>query len=171
MPFPPAGSIRTTASLMAAAAEMPHLPHRLFAIFSLPPVSRHPTPFSVAIKRKKIVSLTLLIQRFDMALLIIWVLLGALVGIAWVLTQLDWRCFFKHAKKRFLSLDRTGTTSPQGVWINCCNCAFSFGHRFRLRWICDHCHKMGETCWDETGEWKIEHGSVVPDEKHWTNRR
>lgn len=84
-------------------------------------------------------------------------------------------CFFRHRAKRFLTMDYHGRTNPQGVLIPRCRCFTVEGaptdhHRFLLRWFCDACNAMGENCWDKTGEWKLEHGKIVPDEKRWANR-
>lgn len=37
------------------------------------------------------------------------------------------------------------------------------------KWICEKCDEMGFFCAGDTrlGAWKVEHGSVVPDEKAW----
>jgi hypothetical protein len=84
-------------------------------------------------------------------------------------------CFFGHREKRFLSMDYNGAKNAQGVFIPRCMCFSNNGsptdrYRFRMRWFCDGCNEMGEHCWDKTGEWKLEHGKIVPDEKRWANR-
>lgn len=78
-------------------------------------------------------------------------------------------CFFRHRAKRFLSMDYHGYKNPQGIYIDKCRCD-TMSHRFLMRWFCDACKSMGEHCWDQTGEWKLEHGKIVPDEKRWANR-
>lgn len=84
-------------------------------------------------------------------------------------------CFFRHRQKRFLTMEYHGYKNPQGILVPRCRCGTLRGeitdaHRFLMRWFCDACNSMGEHCWDKTGEWKLEHGKIVPDEKRWANR-
>ena len=41
------------------------------------------------------------------------------------------------------------------------------GHT-RARWICNDCGEMGIDT-KEIGEWKIEHGKLLPDKKAWAS--
>lgn len=95
----------------------------------------------------------------------------SLLRIIWTRT-----CLFHHRKKRFITMDLNGGVNAEGIQVPRCRCwapegrTYSDHHRFRMRWFCDACESMGEHCWDKTGEWKLEHGRIVPDEKKWANR-
>jgi hypothetical protein len=92
--------------------------------------------------------------------------IAALIRIVWTKT-----CFFRHRQKRYIAMDYRGRNTAQGVYIGQCRCWDTFNcHRFAMRWFCDACKQMGEHCWDKTGEWKLEHGKIVPDEKKWAQR-
>lgn len=97
--------------------------------------------------------------------------IAALIRMIWTKT-----CFFRHRQKRFLTMDLHGKVNAQGIGVPRCRCWASTEcdptdyHRFLMRWFCDACASMGEHCWDKTGEWKLEHGKIVPDEKRWANR-
>jgi hypothetical protein len=87
-------------------------------------------------------------------------------------------CFFRHRNKRFIAMDLNGQPNAQGVMVPRCRCyrdpnyqTYTDHHRFRMRWFCDACDAMGEHCWDKTGEWKLEMGKIVPDEKRWAQRK
>lgn len=85
-------------------------------------------------------------------------------------------CVLGHRQKRYLSMDLHGKYNAQNLFVPRCrcwagDCEFSDYHRFLMRWFCDACGSMGERCWDKTGEWKLEHGKIVPDEKRWANRQ
>ena len=96
----------------------------------------------------------------------------ALFRLIWTRT-----CLFHHRQKRFIAMDLHGRKNEQGVDIPRCRCfgdpigTITDHHRFLMRWFCDVCTSMGEHCWDKTGEWKLEHGKIVPDEKKWANRQ
>lgn len=84
-------------------------------------------------------------------------------------------CFFRHRRKRFLAMDLHEQVNAQGVKVPPCCCFSEHGkitrhHRFLMRWFCDACESMGEECWDQRGEWKLEQGQIVPDEKRWAQR-
>jgi hypothetical protein len=113
------------------------------------------------------VTLRLWIIAFDVFTFFV---IASLIRMVWTKT-----CFLRHRKKRFLTMEEHGKNNSQGVFIGRCYCFGEDGkptdtHRFLMRWFCDACDSMGEHCWDKTGEWKLEHGKVVPDEKRWANR-
>ena len=119
-------------------------------------------------------------MSFVRALLILLVWAGVLAGVV-VIQFIRWAwkhtCFFRHRNKRFLSMDYHGHKNAQGVLVPRCRCwadrpgEITDHHRFHMRWFCDACNEMGEHCWDETGEWKLEHGRIVPDAKRWAQRQ
>jgi hypothetical protein len=81
-------------------------------------------------------------------------------------------CTIRHRQKRYVAMDYRGRNNAQGVYVQSCNCwGVPDCHRFSMRWFCDICGAMGEHCWDKTGEWKLEMGKIVPDEKRWAQRR
>lgn len=110
----------------------------------------------------------------------LFILAGVVAGfmfiqyIRWLLGK---TCFFRHQNKRFLAMDYHGHKNDQGIQVPRCRCwaepnqTYSDKHRFLMRWFCDSCNAMGEHCWDQTGEWKLEHGQIVPDEKRWAQRK
>lgn len=80
-------------------------------------------------------------------------------------------CSIRHLKRRYLAMDYRGQNNAQGVYVPPCRCWETPNcHRFSMRWFCDACESMGEHCWDKKGEWKLEMGKIVPDEKRWAQR-
>lgn len=115
---------------------------------------------------------TVIVMRYLLVILGVFAFFAIVSGIRLLRRN---TCFFGHREKRFLSMDYNGAKNAQGVFIPRCTCFSDTGrptdrYRFRMRWFCDACNAMGEHCWDQTGEWKLEHGKIVPDEKRWANR-
>ena len=88
-----------------------------------------------------------------------------------------WRntCSIHHRQKRYIAMDLHGSKNAQGIVVPRCHCWSdsrypSDHHRFLMRWFCDACKSMGEHCWDKKGEWRLEMGKIVPDEKRWAQR-
>lgn len=100
----------------------------------------------------------------------------AFIRIVWTKT-----CILHHRQRRYIAMDLHGRKNAQNIAIPFCYCWAtaqdklgnllpSHSHRFLMRWFCDACGSMGEHCWDKRGEWKLEHGQIVPDEKRWAQR-
>lgn len=86
---------------------------------------------------------------------------------AWIIVHfiiLLWydTCLFRHRNKKFIFMEKYFIH----MYRKSCPCDFS-EHRYRMRWFCDACSRMGEHCFDRPGEWKIEYGEIVPDEKKY----
>lgn len=91
------------------------------------------------------------------------------------LLRMLWRktCILHHRAKRIVAMDWHGRSNAEGVHVP--RCSHMGGdlkdiHRWSIRWFCDACQAMGEHCWDRNGEWYLEGGKIVPDEKKWANR-
>jgi len=90
--------------------------------------------------------------------------------------QILWRrtCLFHHRAKRYIAMDYHGSYNSEHIFVpGCSHMGWDFKnlHRWVMRWICDACQSMGEHCWDRPGEWKLEGGRIVADEKKYANRR
>jgi len=77
-------------------------------------------------------------------------------------------CFFKHRKKKYVACD------PTGMWIGQNNvmlhCEHPFAaHKYKARWVCEACNKMGEHCVKSWGDWTVQQGDLVPDVKKLAN--
>lgn len=76
-------------------------------------------------------------------------------------------CFFKHQKKKYVACQEVGRYVGT-QWIRSCSCPYS-EHKYRARWVCESCSKMGEHCVKGWGEWTVEHGNLVPNVKKLSN--
>lgn len=99
----------------------------------------------------------LALQFFVFALIVLVVNLIAL----WVRHGIRTNpCFFSHAHRYIAIVD-----------INFCMHAVPWSHNGShlqlVRWVCERCPSMGESCVSYEGVVKIEHGKLVPDEKRW----